>query len=160
MSTLQELETQFSAVSLEAGQPLASPFSSPITLEAVEALASRLASPLTCEVSEYVRYGSNNVIFHVAFEDESQWVCRVHRIEPGVSPLYYSAKLESTVATMRCVGNASSGNIPVPGILDWASKDPGPGLGAGYIFMESPDEGGRTGKDREPCAKLASGGDL
>lgn len=149
-----DLESQlcapFSAVSLEAGESARLPSPSnfpPITLKAIETLASRLASPLSCKVCESVRYRANNIIFYIEFENGSHWECRVQKILPGASPLYYSARLKSTVATMRCIRRWSS--IPIPEVVDWASKDPGPGLGADYIFMESLEQGGRTAKDCE-----------
>lgn len=89
---------------------------------------------MACKVSDEFEHGVDNVAFKVTFEDEVEWICRVHGEEENVSTIYTTAKLNSAIATMRYIKSNSS--IPVPTIYAHESQNTTPGLGSGYIMME------------------------
>lgn len=105
-----------------------------IRLDVVVALASSIRDGVPCNVSEEFWHGTDNVAFKVTFGDGVEWICRVHGEAENVSTAYTTARLDSTVATMRYIGSNSS--IPVPTIHAYASQNTIPGLGSGYLLMD------------------------
>jgi aminoglycoside phosphotransferase (APT) family kinase protein len=105
-----------------------------VHIDAVMTLARSVRNGMPCKVSDEFAHGIDNVAFKVEFEDEVEWICRVHGEEENVSTTYTTAKLNSAVATMRYIKANSS--IPVPTIYAHESQNTTPGLGSGYIMME------------------------
>jgi len=101
---------------------------------AVKNLVAAFRPGIPCHVAERFHSGADNVAFKVAFNDGKEWIIRVSGKRTDRSAAYVRAKIESAVATMRCV--KASTTFPVPTVFGYEAQKSLPGLGEGYIAME------------------------